>query len=118
MWKLILLATVQSLFLVTSQVFLKFAMARLGTFRWSWAFLKEAVVNWPLACSGISIAIASILWMYILRHFEFSMAYPLISISYIFGMLVAVFVFHETVPFTRWVGVFLIVAGVVLVVKN
>ena len=118
MWKLILLSTVQSVFLVTSQVFLKFAMAKMGPFRWSGAFLKEVVVNWPLDCSGISIAVATLLWMYILRHFEFSMAYPLISISYIFGMIVAVFVFHEAVPLTRWLGVLLIVAGVVLVAKN
>ena len=118
MWRLILLSTVQSLFLVASQVFLKFAMARMGAFRLSWAFLKGVVVNWQLACSGVSIAVATILWMYILRHFEFSMAYPMISISYIFGMCVAVFVFHEAVPLTRWVGVMLIVAGVALVARN
>ncbi len=118
MWKLILLSTIQSLCLVISQVFLKFAMMRMGSFRFSWTFFKEALVNWPLACSGISIAVATILWMYIIRHFEFSVAYPLISISYIFGMLVAVFVFHEAVPVTRWIGVFLIVAGVALVAQK
>lgn len=118
MWKLILLSTVQSIFLVISQVFLKFAMAKMGSFRFSWEFLKELLGNWQLACSGISIAVATLLWMYILRHFDFSMAYPMISISYIFGMLVAVFLFHEVVPLTRWIGVFLIVAGVILVVRN
>lgn len=118
MWKLIVLSTIQSLFLVVSQVFLKLAMTRMGAFRFSREFLKEVLGNWQLACSGISIAVATLLWMYILRRFEFSMAYPMISISYIFGMLVAVFLFHETVPLTRWIGVFLIIAGVVLVAKN
>lgn len=118
MWKLILLSSVQCLFLVTSQIFLKFALVRMGNFRITWEYFRELLINWQLACSGIAIAIATLLWMYILRHFEFSIAYPMISISYVFGLLVAVFVFHETVPLNRWIGVGLIVAGVVLVARH
>lgn len=118
MWRLILLSTIQSLFLVTSQIFLKFAMMKMGSFRMSWEYFRELLFNWQLACSGIAIAIATMLWMYILKHFEFSMAYPMISISYIFGLLVAVFIFHEAVPLNRWIGVGLIVAGVVLVARH
>ncbi|WP_298612150.1 EamA family transporter [uncultured Odoribacter sp.] len=118
MWKLILLSTIQSLFLVLAQVFLKFALARMGNFQLCRTYFRDLLVNWQLACSGGSIVIATLLWMYILRHFEFSMAYPMISISYIFGMLVAVFVFQETVPLTRWIGVILIMIGVILVAKH
>ena len=46
------------------------------------------------------------------------MAYPLISISYIFGVLAARFVFHETIPLTRWIGVLVIIVGVFLVVQK
>jgi len=102
MYKLIFLATVQSLFLVSSQIFLKLATARMGKFSFTLDYFKQVLVNWQLACSGISIVIATVLWMYILKHFEFSAAYPLISISYIFGMLAAMFIFHETIPITRW----------------
>lgn len=118
MWKLILLSTIQSLFLVLAQVFLKFALIRMGSFQFTWTFFRDFLANWQLACSGISIVAATLLWMYILRHFAFSMAYPMISISYIFGMLVAVFVFQETIPLTRWIGVFLIMIGVILVAKH
>jgi undecaprenyl phosphate-alpha-L-ara4N flippase subunit ArnE len=31
--------------------------------------------------------------------------------SYVFGMIAAVLIFHETVPATRWLGVLLIMAG-------
>ena len=61
--------------------------------------------------------IASLIWFYILKHFDFSVAYPLISISYLIGMVAAFFVFHETIPFTRWIGVVLIMVGVFLVTK-
>mgnify|MGYP001738475588 FL=1 len=53
--------------------------------------------------------------MYIVKHFPLSQAYPLISLSYVMGMLAAVFIFHEAVPLIRWVGVALIMVGVVLV---
>ena len=55
------------------------------------------------------------LWLYILKHYPLSQAYPLISLSYVMGMLAAVFVFHEAVPLVRWLGVGLIMAGVVMV---
>lgn len=118
MLKLLIISTVQSLFLVLSQIFLKFAMARMGTFSFSLEYFKQIVGNWQLALSGISIAMATVLWMYILKHFEFSIAYPMISISYIFGMLASVFIFQETVPVTRWIGVAFIMIGVVFVARH
>jgi len=45
------------------------------------------------------------------------MAYPMISLSYIFGMFAAIFIFHEQVPLIRWLGVLLIIAGCVLIAK-
>ncbi|MDR3268216.1 MAG: EamA family transporter [Tannerella sp.] len=117
MLKLIIYSTVQCLFLVSGQIFLKLAMTRTGKFRLTWHFIRELMVNWPLAASGISMLLASLIWFYILKHYEFSVAYPMISISYLFGMLAAIFVFHETIPLIRWVGVFLIMSGVYLVTK-
>ena len=118
MYKLVLISTIQSIFLVLSQIFLKFAVARMGQFRFSLEYFKLLLVNWPLAASGISISAATALWMYILKHFDFSAAYPMISISYIFGMLAAVYIFGETVPMTRWIGVALIMIGVIFVAKQ
>ncbi len=117
MLKLILLSTIQSIFLVLSQIFLKFAVNRMGEVRFSYEFFKGLLKNWQFACSGISIVIATLLWMYILRNFEFSAAYPLISISCIFGVLAAVFLFHEAIPFTRWIGLAFIIVGVIFVAR-
>lgn len=117
MLKLILLSTAQSLLLVCSQIFLKFATAKIGTFAFKWSFFRDLLLNWQLAISGVSIAGASILWIVILKKYPFSVAYPLISISYIFGLLAAIFIFHESVPAARWVGVFLIMSGVYFIVK-
>lgn len=118
MLRLIGLSVIQCIFLTSSQIFLKFAMMSIDKFSFSWKFAGELLTNWKLAVSGVCIVIATLLWVYILRHFDFSMAYPMISISYVFGMLAAIYIFHEAIPFTRWIGVALIIAGVILVAKQ
>ncbi|MDR2118487.1 MAG: EamA family transporter [Tannerellaceae bacterium] len=117
MWKIILLSTVQCLFLSGGQVFLKFAMNRLDTFQFSRLFFRNLLTNWYLLASGLCMVIATLLWLYILKHFDFSVAYPMISISYIFGMLAAIYIFHETVPLIRWAGVCFIMIGVTLIAR-
>ena len=118
MWKLILLSFLQSICLTSAQIFLKLAMQTLGKFSFTWRYFADFFANWQMALSGISIAAGSLLWLYILRHFPFSMAYPMVSLSYVFGMLAAVYLFHETVPLTRWIGLAFILFGVILITKQ
>jgi undecaprenyl phosphate-alpha-L-ara4N flippase subunit ArnE len=99
------------------QVFLKFAMNRIDKFSFTWIFFREQFTNWWLLASGISMLAATFLWLYIIRHFDFSIAYPMTSVSYLFGMLAAIYIFQEAVPFTRWIGLLLVVGGVVLIAK-
>ena len=67
--------------------------------------------------SGACALTAMLVWMYVLKHFPFSVAYPLLSISYIIGLLVAYFFFHEAVPLTRWIGVIIVMIGIFFIVK-
>ena len=55
--------------------------------------------------------------MYIIKHFPLSMAYPLVSLSYVFGLIAARMVFHEDVGFSKWLGVMLIMIGCIIVAK-
>jgi undecaprenyl phosphate-alpha-L-ara4N flippase subunit ArnE len=75
------------------------------------------LTNLWLLASGVSLISATILWGYILKHFEFSVAYPITAFAYVFGVLAAVYIFHETVPVTRWIGVGLIILGAILIVR-
>ncbi|GHT01302.1 hypothetical protein AGMMS49525_01650 [Bacteroidia bacterium] len=92
-------------------------MNQMAKFSFTRTFFNELLTNWWLLAAGICMAGATVLWLYIVKHFDFSMVYPMISLSYVFGMLAAVYIFHETVPMTRWVGVLLIMGGVVLIAK-
>lgn len=115
--KLIPIALLQSLLLALGQVLLKFGLNNMKPFSWSAAFWKSVFINWQFALCGICFAATSLLWMYIVKHFPLSMAYPMVSLSYVFGMIGAIVFFHESVDIYKWVGVFLIMTGCILIAR-
>jgi len=117
MWKLIPLALVQSVFLSGGQVLLKLALAKAGPFSWKWSFFASQLTNWWFPACGVSFGVATVLWLYILRHYPFSVAYPLSCMSYAIGVLAAMFVFHEQVSWVQWLGIVMIMGGCALIVK-
>lgn len=117
MFRLLILVALQTLFLSGGNVLLKKGVAQLPPFQWSKTYFMALIQDyWFLAC-GISFGIASLLWLFILRHFPFSQAYPLTALAYVFGLLASIFFLGESVPAVRIVGVALIVIGCVLVMK-
>lgn len=115
--RLLTLAIIQSALLALGQVLLKFGLLRMEPFGWNAAFWRSALFNWQFALCGICFAIASLLWMYIIKHFPLSMAYPMVSLSYVFGLIAAIVFFHESVDIFKWVGVFLIITGCILIAR-
>ncbi|MBO7069473.1 MAG: EamA family transporter [Bacteroidaceae bacterium] len=108
---LLSLAFVQSALLAMGQVMLKIGLLRMEPFAWSYAFWRSVLLNWQFALCGICFGAASLLWMYIIKNYPISTAYPLISLSYVFGMIAAIIFFHEHVEVSKWIGVLLIMAG-------
>lgn len=115
--RMLFLVTIQTFFLSGGQVLLKLAMAKLPPFQWSWSFFYALLTNWWLLACGVSFGLATVLWLYILKTFPFSQAYPLTAIGYIFAMVAAILVFGEHVPFVRWIGAVLIIGGCMLIMK-
>ncbi|MBP1645558.1 MAG: hypothetical protein H6Q16_1133 [Bacteroidetes bacterium] len=117
MLKLIGLILGQSVLLVAAQAFLKISVQSFGKFSWTLNYFKTVFTTWQFAASGVFALAAMLTWMYVLKHYQFSIAYPLLSISYIIGLAVAYFFFQESVPLTRWIGVLIIIVGVFFLVK-
>ncbi|SFF92217.1 EamA family transporter [Prevotella sp. KH2C16] len=115
--RLIITSVIQSILLCGGQVLLKFALNKMGAFSWTWSFFQSQLTNWWWLGCGLCYAAATVLWMYIIKNFPFSMAYPMISLSYVFGMFAAMLFFQESIPVTRWIGVLLIMAGCLFVAK-
>ena len=117
MWRIISYAVVQSLLLTGGQVFLKLALSRMPSFSWSRDFWGAALACWQFAASGMLFASASLLWVYMVRLFPLSTVYPLVSLSYVFGMVAAMVVFHEDVSLGKWLGVLFIMVGCFLIAR-
>lgn len=117
MLKMAGLVCLQTLFLSGGQVLLKVAMKGLPKFSWTWGYMKALLTDWWFLGVGATFGVATVLWMYILKHYPFSQAYPMTALSYVFGMIAAIVVFGEQVPALRWVGVLLIVAGCMLIMR-
>lgn len=117
MLRLLLLSIVQSFCLAMGQVFLKFAVVKMHKFAFTWEWFKEVLTNYWLALTGVSMGLATVLWLYILRHYPLSEAHPLTCLSFIFALLASAFLLHESVPVTRWIGVGIIMVGVFFVAK-
>jgi len=117
MLKVITLTVFQCFLLASGQVCFKLAVEKIHKFQWSWDYFTGLLTNRWLLVSGICLVSATILWGSILKHFAFSVAYPVTAFAYVFGMLAAIFIFGETVPITRWIGVGLIILGVFFIAK-
>jgi len=66
------------------------------------------------ACYGLS----SILWLDVLSKLDFSLAFPMVGLTYVFTLLIGRFFFHETVGLDRMLGVGLIVLGIFFLAKS
>lgn len=107
----------QCLLLAAGQVALKFALSEVGKFSLSFSFFGKLLSCWTFHLHLILFGTGSVLWWYILQKYPLSMAYPLISFSYVFGMIAAMMFFHENVSSIRWAGVVLVVIGCCLIAK-
>ena len=117
MGRLIILSLIQSCCLAFGQVCLKFAMMHMETFRWAWSYFGHLLTNWWFLLVGITMGGATVLWLHILKHYPLSLAYPLSSMSYVFGMLSALLLLHEPIPLARWIGVAFILVGVAILAR-
>lgn len=115
--KLLPISLIQCLLLSGGQVLMKIGLTKAGVFSMSVGYFGRLLLNWQFICCGICYGAGSVLWMYIVKHFPFSMAYPMVSLSYVIGMVAAIVVFHEQVPWHRWLGVLLIMTGCVFIAK-
>ena len=117
MWEYIIFVILQALSLAGGQAMFKLFVDKLGEGGWAYQNLRTTSINnwWVLALMVLFFGASFALWVYVVKKMDFSQAYPLSSLSFIFGMFLAFFLFQESIPFTRWIGVVLIVVGCVLI---
>lgn len=93
------------------QVFQKYAVESWREKDHGWADNLRSPWLWlALACLGFGLLV----WLQVLQRLEVGIAYPMLSLNFVLITLVARWVFHERVDRRHWLGVVLVIAGVVL----
>lgn len=101
------------LFLVAGQIVWKMGLSQQGGLQWHNLF---SVMFSPMIILGIAFyGIATVLWLFVLSRLPLSIAYPLQSLAYVIGILAALYLFDEVIPLNRWVGVCIIIVGVIVI---
>jgi drug/metabolite transporter (DMT)-like permease len=89
-----------------------------GALKLSASSLKD-VVTTPAVWGGLFLfGLSAFVWLAVLSRTSLSFAYPFASLSYVLILLADKFVLNETIPALRWVGVFCIMVGIVLVAQT
>lgn len=78
------------------------------------AYIKSPII---VIAFGIS-AVAALMWTYALSELDFSYVSFVGSLSYIFVLLVSIFIFRETITPVRWAGCGIIFIGILLVLRS
>lgn len=82
------------------------------------ADLFRALFQWEIILAVICLASAVAIWLVVLYMMDVSKAFPFISLGFIVVMLTARYYLRETIPWTRWLGVVFIVAGISMLVQS
>jgi len=78
-------------------------------------FLKGVFLS-PFLWAGLFIvALVFVIWTTVLSKIDLSVAVPIASFSYIMVPLVSMFFLDEKISALRWIGILLILSGVILV---
>jgi len=83
----------------------------------AWSLLLAGVTSLPVL-AGLACYVASFgLWIGVLARLDVSAAYPLLSIGYVIGAVVAYFFFGESLSLNKMLGIGFIVVGVVFIAR-
>ncbi len=81
-------------------------------------FIKNTLPCGFLWAGLASVILTFIIWSSILSKIDLSIAVPIASLSYILVPLVSLIFLGEKIVALRWVGIFLILTGVIFVSTN
>lgn len=71
-----------------------------------------------LFLSGALYAVISISWVWLLRRIDINRIYPIMALSFIFVPIGNNFIFQEKISAQYFIGVIIVMAGVVVTIKS
>ena len=68
--------------------------------------------------AAVLYAASIMTWLYVLSKAALNHVYPIQALAFPLVLIVSIFLFKESVPINRWIGVALIFAGVIISTKH
>ncbi|MEW5758503.1 MAG: EamA family transporter [Candidatus Omnitrophota bacterium] len=81
-------------------------------------FIKSMINSHFIWLGFLMITINFFLWMVVLNKVDLSVAFPAGSASFLFVPIAAIFFLGEHIGILRWLGMILIIGGVILISKS
>lgn len=117
-----LLIIVSVLLNASAQLFIKRGMTTIGSVTLSAngisSLALKAITNMPIIMGMLAYAVSILLWMIVLSRVNVSIAYPFLSIGYIFTAVFAFFLFNEPFTVQKILGILIICLGVILLTHS
>ena len=104
-----------------AQLFLKATTNRVGEISLEKPFLATvfSVGSVPAFYAGMACyAVSIVVWLVALSRLPVSVAYPLLSVGYVFNAVLAYGLFGESLTVQKLVGIGFIIVGVVIVARS
>lgn len=123
MSKTLLLVFLSVLIGTIGQLCIKAAMVRLGPVAFSspteitnsgWQILRQPLIWVALPFYGAGF----IIWAAALSRLPLSFAYPLLAVGYLINPVAAMILFNESISPLRWMGIGVIILGIILVGRS
>jgi len=108
---------------VGGQLMLKIGIDRIGINGFgsmkSLISLFSGIIKSPMVLTGLFLyLISAAIWLVILSTVDLSFAYPFIGFTYVMVLVLSKFILKEEVNPLRWIGAFIITAGVVVISRG
>ena len=87
----------------------------LGQMMWK---LSASGAILPLLCGFALYAVGAVLMVTALRYGELSVLHPILGVGYVLSLFIGSAVFRETLSVSKMLGVLVIIAGLVLIVRG
>src|SRR3989338_8692142 len=72
-------------------------------------------LHWKLWLGGLLYALSTVVYIFVLGKEELSVAYPLVSTSFLWTTLLSVFLLKEKMNVYKWLALSGIIVGIVLI---
>ena len=100
------------------QIILKLGMAKSGQLSFAFSHFVKTFSN-PVILAGLALyGVSLLIWLVVLSREELSFVYPMVAFAYVITTVLAVIFLHESVPPLRWIGLSIIIVGIICIAKS